>query len=425
MISSFLVRPRVARPSFIALVLITGTSALSTDTYIAALPEVQRSLGTSSPVAQLTMTTCIAGMAVGQLITGPISDARGRRALIVLATVAFTAMSVLCAIAVTGWSLIIARGVQGIACGAGAAVGRAVVTDTYAGREAAAKFGTLSAIGLIAPVLGPAVGGVLLTFGDWRTIFWFLALVGVAMVLGAVLGLPETLPTGLRHPGGFTQLYLRARDLLSDRAFANPVLVQCMTTGGFFVYIGGSSFVLQQDVGITQHLYTIVFAVNAVAMMLSSVAFRLLVMRFDPFTLRRCAMVVQTIAVTALFGSTMLSLYGRPPLALIWICLCCMTLGLGTYLPANSSITQLAGRRAAGTASALGGGIPFLVGALMTPMTGLIGAQTVPAMATAMFVFFTLAAITAARQRYSATTAPAAEPMQPIAHQAANDRIAN
>jgi DHA1 family bicyclomycin/chloramphenicol resistance-like MFS transporter len=407
MISSFIVRPRVSHPSFIALVLITGTSALSTDTYIAALPEVQRSLGTSSSVAQLTMTTCIAGMAVGQLITGPISDARGRRSLIVSATVVFAIMSVLCAVAVTGWSLIVARAVQGIACGAAAAVGRAVVTDTYRGRDAAAKFGTLSAISLIAPVLGPAVGGALLTFGDWRTIFWFLAVVGIAMILGAVLGLPETLPAASRHPGGFTQLYVRARDLLTDRAFAEPVVVQCMTTGGFFVYIGGSSFVLQQDVGISQRLYTVVFAINAVAMMLSSVTFRLLVTRFDPARLRRCAMVLQTAAVTALFASAMLSPHGKPPLAVIWICLSGMTLGLGTYLPANSTITQQAGRRVAGTASALGGGIPFLVGALMTPLTGIIGAQTVRAMGTAMFVFFALAAVTAARNRRTAGRSPA------------------
>jgi DHA1 family bicyclomycin/chloramphenicol resistance-like MFS transporter len=405
----------------VALVLITGTSALSTDTYIAALPEVQCSLGTSSSIAQLTMTTCIAGMAVGQLITGPISDARGRRSLIVLATVVFATMSVLCAVATTGWSLILARGIQGIACGAAAAVGRAVVTDTFAGREAAAKFGTLSAISLIAPVLGPAVGGALLTFGDWRTIFWFLAVVGVAMIVGAVLGLPETLPARLRHPGGFTQLYARARGLLADRAFADPVLVQCMTTGGFFVYIGGSSFVLQQDVGISQRLYTIVFAVNAVAMMLSSVTFRLLVMRFGPFTLRRCAMVLQTLAVSGLFASTVLSPHGRPPLAVIWACLSCMTLGLGSYLPANSSITQLAGRHVAGTASALGGGIPFLVGALMTPMTGVIGAQTVRTMATAMFVFFALAAITAVRQRFSANSHRVAEPISPIPCPVAED----
>jgi DHA1 family bicyclomycin/chloramphenicol resistance-like MFS transporter len=181
---------------------------------------------------------------------------------------------------------------------------------------------------------------------------------------------------------------------MTDRAFATPVLVQCLTTGGFFIYIGGSSFVLQQGLGISQGLYSVVFAVNAGAMMLSSVAFRLLVMRRGPVLLRRWAIVVQTTAVTSLF-IVALACRHQPPLAAVWICLGGMTVGLGAYLPANSSITQAAGRRYAGTASALGGGVPFLVGSGTTPVTGLIGTESVRTMATAMFAFFAVAAITA------------------------------
>jgi MFS transporter, DHA1 family, multidrug resistance protein len=172
-------------------------------------------------------------------------------------------------------------------------------------------------------------------------------------------------------------------------------VVQCLTTGGFFVYIGGSSFVLQQGLGISPGLYSVVFAVNAAVMMLSSVGFRLLVMRRGPVLLRRWAIVLQTTAVTALFAVALAYSRHQPPLAAIWPCLAGMTIGLGAYLPANSSITQAAGRRYAGTASALGGGIPFLVGSCTTPVTGLIGTESVRTMATAMFAFFAVAAITA------------------------------
>jgi DHA1 family bicyclomycin/chloramphenicol resistance-like MFS transporter len=395
-------RWRATTPSFVALALITGTTALSTDTYIAALPQVESSLHTPSSVAQLTMTACILGMAIGQLVTGSISDARGRRNLIMLATITFSVTSVVCALAVGGWELVIVRAVQGFSCGAAAAVGRAVVTDTWTGREMAARFGTLSAIGLIAPVVGPAIGGVLLAFGDWRSVFWFLAIVGVVMTVAAFVGVPETLPAGSRQPGGLRQLVSRAADLAHDRSFIVPVLTQCLTTAGFFIYIGGSSFVLQQGLGISEDMYTVVFAVNACAMMLSSLTFRLLVVRFGAAVLRRCAMVVQTAAVTGLFVVALVFLTGRPPLAAVWICLAGITLGLGTFQPANGSIAQAAGRRYAGTASAMSGGLPFLIGSLTTPLTGLVGSQTVPTMAIPMFTFFALSAglaLLAARRR--------------------------
>ncbi len=410
-----LLGPLVDRPSFVALVLITGTTALSTDTYIAALPQIQTMLGTSSIVAQLTMTACIAGMAIGQLLGGPISDARGRRNLIIAATVIFTATSILCALAPSGWLLVVERAVQGIACGAASGIGRAVVTDSSGGRLAAARFGSLAAVSLVAPVVGPVIGGGLLRFGDWRGVFWFLAVVGTAMIVAALYGLPETLLPEQRRPGGIRQMGLRARELFAEPAFRRPVLVQCLTIGGFFIYIGGSSFVLQHDLGISQQAYALVFAVNATAMMTSSVIYRLLVMRVGPYVLRRAAVVVQTASVSALFIVTLLDGDHRPPLVVVWVCLSGMTLGLGTYLPSNSSIVQILGRRYGGTASALGGGLPFLAGALMTPLTGVLGQQSVMAMSAAMFCSFAAAALGAVlmgrsrRHALRAGTARAAE----------------
>lgn len=388
-----LLGPLVDRPSFVALVLITGTSALSTDTYVAALPQIQTDLGTTAVITQLTMTACIAGMATGQLLAGPYSDSHGRRRLIVASTLVFLLMSALCAVAPSGPLLIAERALQGMATGAAAGIGRAVVTDSSHGRVAAARFGTLSAVGLVAPVIGPVIGGGLLRYGSWRTVFWFLALVGLAMSVAALYGLPETLPVERRHPGGLRQMGLRTRELLADPQFRRPVIVQCLTIGGFFVYIGGSSFVLQHDLGISEQQYAFLFAVNALAMMSSSVVYRLLVMRFGPVALRRVAVVIHTTAVSTLFVVTLVTAGHRPPLWVVWACLSCMTLGLGTYLPSNAAIVQNIGRRYGGTASALGGGLPFLTGALMTPLTGLMGQQTVMAMASAMAGFFVLAAV--------------------------------
>ena len=124
---------RSGRPWLLALVLVTGVGPLATDTYLASLPQVQATLGTSSTVVQLTMTSFLAGMAVGQLVAGPVSDGRGRRGMILAGAAMFTLMSLLCALAPSGWTLVVERGVQGLVAGVGVSVGRAVVSDRYAG----------------------------------------------------------------------------------------------------------------------------------------------------------------------------------------------------------------------------------------------------------------------------------------------------
>jgi DHA1 family bicyclomycin/chloramphenicol resistance-like MFS transporter len=386
-VRQFLPRFPTARPTTLALIAVTGTSALATDTYIAALPAMRDSLQTSDTAVQLTLTACIGGLAVGQLLIGPVSDARGRRRIIVVATIAFVVMSVVCALATS-----IA---QGFAAGAATAVGRAVVTDTFEGRRAAAKFGTLTAVSLIGPVAGPAIGGLLLPLGGWRAIFWFLAAVGVLMTVAAVTGIPETLPPDRRRPGGVGELLSRSVELVRDRRFITPVAVQALVTCGFFIYIGGSSIVLQTDLHLTAAAYTLVFATNATTMIASSLLFRVLVLRFGPEVLRRFAFVTQSGAVFALVAAALLSAPGAPSLVPVWICLATMTFGLGMYLPANSAIAQREGRRYAGAASALSGGLPFLAGALTTPLTGVLGAQTVLAMSIGMAAFFLLAVVLA------------------------------
>lgn len=387
------------RPWLVALVLVTGVGPLATDTYIAALPQVRSTLGTTATVAQLTMTFFIAGMAVGQLISGPVSDSRGRRAMILASSTTFALASLLCAVAPTGLLLVAGRAAQGLVAGVGVSVGRAVVSDRYVGARAAAAYGTLASASLVGPVVAPAVGGVLLTVGDWRTIFLFLGVVGVAMTTLAFLGIPETLPPERRQASGLREVAERMRDLMTDRVFVAPVVVQCLVVAGFFVYIGGSSIVLQTQLGISEREYTALFATNALAMVLASIAFRLLVVRTGAAVLRRAAMTVATLGGVALLAACLLAPDHVPPLPLVWAPLAVMLGGLGMFLPASTSITQAAGRRSAGTAAALGGGIPFFSGALTTPLTGLLGSQTVLTMATCTVGFYALAVAAAWRFR--------------------------
>lgn len=365
---------------------------MATDTYLAALPEVQRSLSTSATVAQLTITSFIIGVALGQLLFGPLSDGLGRRRMLLAAAVSFVVLSALCALAPSGLLLVVLRLLQGVVGGCGVAVGRAVVSDRYTGVEAAARYGTLTAITLLGPVVAPAIGGLILVVGDWRTVFAFLAVVGVLMTLGVLFGIPETLPAQLRHTSGLASSGRRMRQMLGDPHFRAPVIVQCFATGGFFIYIGGSSFVLQEQLHLSQSEYTLLFASNAAGMAVASATFRILVVRLGPAVLRNVGLSMSTIAA---FGLAVVAALvpGPPPLAVVWAVLAVIVAGMGMCIPGTTALAQQAGRWAGGTASALQGGLVFVVGAFATPLTGVTGRQTVLVMAGLMATLFACAAL--------------------------------
>lgn len=386
---------RRSDPSLIALVLVTGVGPFATDTYLAALPQVREALSTTDAVAQLTVTAFLVGLAVGQLLLGPVSDAVGRRRLLVAGSLAFTLASVACAVSPSGPLLVVLRLVQGVVAGSGVAVGRAVVSDRWTGARAAAMFGTLAAITLLGPVVAPAIGGVVLQVGGWREVFVFLAVLGAAMVVAVVVGVPETLPPARRQPPGVRQLLARSGDLLADARFRGPVVVQCLATAGFFVYIGGSAFVLQSQLGLGEGRYALVFATNAAAMAAVTVVFRAQVVRRGAAALRGIGLVVSAGAAVVLAVVAALAGDGVA-LAPVWVLLALVVAGMGFVIPSATVLAQEAGRRSAGTAASLSGGLVFLVGAAATPLTGVTGQQSVLAMALMMAALL-VAAVVASR----------------------------
>ena len=389
-------------PSLAALVLVTGVGPLAVDTYVAALPQVRRTLGTTASVSQLTVTAFIIGLACGQLLLGPISDGVGRRRMLLAGTIAFTVMSAACAAAPNGPTLVAFRFVEGLAGGCGVALGRAVVSDCYEGEAAAARFGALMGITLFGPVIAPAIGALLLTVGDWRTVFVFLTVLGGVMTLAVLLGIPETLGAERRHGSGLTAAGVRMRDLVRDHDFRSPVIVQCLATAGFFVYVGGSSFVLQNELGFSQLEYALCFTTNAFAMALMSASFGVLVRRVGAVRLRNTGLLLSTAAATVLTVIALIHHAAPAPTPLVWGLLAVAVGGMGWCIPGTTAIAQQAGRRYGGAASALQGGTVFVVGALATPLTGLTGHQTVVTMAILMTVLFWLAVTVLQSTRRSA-----------------------
>jgi DHA1 family bicyclomycin/chloramphenicol resistance-like MFS transporter len=376
--------PRRRSPVFAALVIVTGVGPLALDTYLPGLPAMQRSLHTSAALIQLTVTMYIVGLALGQLLAGPVSDGLGRRRPLLISTAGFTVLGFVCATAIDARVLVAARLLHGLLAGAGVAVGRAVVSDGVQGKEATRRFGTLSSITLLAPVIAPSIGATILSFSDWRGVFWFVTALGVVMFGAVWFGVPESLPIEQRRGSGVSATGRRMADLFRDWAFMQNVVVQCLATASFFTYIGGSSFVLETVYGIGQGRYATVFTVNAIAMICGSLTFRFLGPRYGPVVMRSVGLCFGMVATTGLIVVALLGTRQVPSLAVPWALFSVLTYGMGMIGPSSMTLAQAAGRRARGTASAMQGGSAFLVGACVTPLTGVLGYQSLLPMAALM-----------------------------------------
>src|SRR5947209_4111624 len=210
-------------PSRLRLVLIIGALSafgpLSLDMYLPALPSLSRDLGSGASQAQLTLTACLLGLASGQVIAGPQSDALGRRRPLLVGLLGYAVSSALCAVAPSVPVLIVLRLVQGLTGAAGIVIARAVVRDLYVGTEAARFYALTMLVNGLAPILAPIIGAQLLRVTSWRGVFLVLGAIGVVLFLAGALGLPETLPPERRRTGGIGPILLTFRRLLEDRVF--------------------------------------------------------------------------------------------------------------------------------------------------------------------------------------------------------------
>jgi len=305
---------------------------LSIDMYLPGLPSLGATLDAPAWAVQLTLTACLAGLALGQIVAGPLSDRFGRRTPLLVGVSAYAAASLLCALAPT--------------------------------------------------ILALVIGGQVLRVTTWRGVFVLLAGVGVVLAVAAATGLRETLAPGDRHPGGIAETVRTFGRLLGDRVFLGHALACGLAFGAMFAYISGSPFVLQDIYGASPQAFSVLFAANALGIVGASQANRALLRRFAPRTILRTALVVQASAGVALLAVVLAGagVWGIVPLLFLVVA------SLGLVLP-NATALALAGHpRVAGSASGLLGVLQFIVGAAAAPLVGIAGTGTAVPMATVIAV---------------------------------------
>ncbi|MDO8188890.1 multidrug effflux MFS transporter [Conexibacter sp. JD483] len=361
-----------ARTLIVALGALTAFGPLSLDMYLPGLPQLARDLGSSTSLAQLTLTACMVGLAGGQLLAGPLSDARGRRGPLLVGLALYALASALCALAPSIWVLILLRLVQGAAGAAGIVIARAVVRDLHEGEAAARFYALLMLVNGVAPIAAPIVGGQLLGVTDWRGVFWALTAIGLVLLLVGWRCVPETLPAAGRHGGGLRATTSVFGALLRDRGYLGCALAQGLCSGMMFCYIAGSPFVIQQIYGRSEQLFSVVFAVNALGIVLLAQLSARLVGRLGPRRLLVSGLWLGLGGALAL----LLAVVADAGLLAVLASFFAIVSSVGLVTP-NATALALAGEPStAGSASALLGLAQFAFGAAFAPLVGIGGEGT-------------------------------------------------
>ncbi len=331
---------------------------LAIDFYLPAFPALARAFATDVEHVQLSLAAYFIGLAIGQLVYGPLADRYGRRMPLLVGVVLFTLASIACSFAPSLDWLIAARFVQALGGCAGMVVARAVVRDLCDPLASAKVFSQLMLVMGLAPILAPLGGGLLLTGFGWPSIFLALSLFSAACLIAIALWLPETIPAGPRAPiSGALGQYRR---LFGDSAFIGHALTGGLCMAGMFAYIAGSPFVFIELYGVAPQHYGWVFGINAVGFILmAQVNVVLMRWRGPAFWVRRWVWVYLA------SGAALLVVATAQPAALwpLLIPLFVAIASLGCLLP-NATACAMAGQgRHAGSASALLGSLQFGIAA--------------------------------------------------------------
>jgi MFS transporter, DHA1 family, multidrug resistance protein len=392
---------------------LTALGPLSVDLYLPGLPELTRDFGARASEGQLTLTACLAGLALGQLLAGPLSDRFGRRGPLLVGLVAYCAASLACALAPSIYALVALRLLQGFAGAAGIVIARAVVRDVSSGVAAARLFSALMLVFGVAPVLAPVVGGQLLHVTSWRGLFVTLALIGLPLLLATAFWLEETLPPERRGGGGWRQTTRTFRRLAHDRMFVGFALCTGCAFAAMLAYIAGSPFVVQEIYGVSPGLYGVIFGVNSLGLIACSQLNGMLVGRLG---LRRLLGVGLVLGASAGCSLLAIVLVGGVGLAGILPCFFVVVASLGFVAPNATALALADYPDVAGSASALLGVVHLILGAASAPLVGVAGAESAVPMAALIAAFGVAAVAALALSRgHVVAQAPSPAPIYPDA----------
>ncbi len=343
---------------------------LCIDMYLPALPQINRELHASASAVQLSLTACLIGIALGQLLIGPVSDRTGRRLPLLIGLTLFVFSSLACAVAPNIYFLIAFRLIQGMGGAAGIVISRSIVRDLHSGVALARFFATLMLATGVGPVLAPQIGSWILEFTSWRGVFVVLAVFGVLLLFSAWYRVPETLPADKRQTGSLGSTLRTMAGVTRDRVFLGYVLACGLGMGATFSYIAGSSFVLENIYGLSPLGYGLVFAVNACGMIIGAQVSGRVTARYGAARLLTTGLFIMVGGGALLAIVVSSGIVGLPGVIVsLWITM----FGFGFVGPNSAALAMQRYPHAAGSAAAVLGSFQFGMAAAIAPLAGIGG----------------------------------------------------
>lgn len=334
-----------------------------TDFYLPALPALSEYFDTTASLVQLSLTFSMIGLAVGQLIIGPLSDKYGRKSPLMVSLVVFCISTLGCLYSPGIYAFLFFRLLQGFSGAGGVVISRSIALDLYGGKELTRFFSMLSCVQGLAPVCAPVLGGILLEVMDWKGIFWVLLVIGMALI-ASLHFFKESLDAEIRQKGSIFSTFKHYLPVLRNRQFMRYVLVQAFAMGVMFTYIAASPFIFQNHFSTSPLFYSFCFGVNALGIMLGSLA-------VSHFRNARTALRTGVIGFAWMSLPVAAALVFSPSVWVVEVLLFFFLIFLGLILPSSTTLALDLERKNSGNASALLGFLMFLFGGVLSPLTGM------------------------------------------------------
>jgi len=373
--------PRVSAFMVLILAAMSAFGPLATDMYLPAFPAIALGLAADPSAVQKTLAAFFAGMAIAQLVFGPLADRFGRRRPLLVGLGIFVLGSIGCSLTGgVGW-LTFWRFVQGLGGCAGMVMARAIVRDLTDGSATIRLMSRLMLVVTLAPILAPSIGSQLLGLGGWRAIFWALVAYGLGLALVVTLLLPESLPPERRRRDSLLGIMMVYARMLGNRRFMGLVLSGVLPMAGMFAYIAGSPFVFMELHGVAPQHYGFYFGANAVGIMGASQLNAWLSHRQPPERVLLWGLLSMTGA-----GVTLAALANTGSFVGVVVPLFVFVASIGMVMPIATALAMATQGRTAGSASALIGTLQFGGGAIAGAVVGALYDGTAMPMAAVIAV---------------------------------------